>query len=210
VRSIGGQSLYRNMKGSDVGSPIDSLLQTHIRGHEGRVDGQFFPGAGQYFLIVGDDTYVLTKSKQDKLNAWSVYKFEVPFRQMAHVGDRLYIRNGNKIYALDEETVMDGDEEFNIEIETPFYSFGQEGQFKMFKSMEAIVEGVATIDHCVNPNNNDDRTAQFQILGDTRTVPTLPLGILAPALSCKITGTGTDFKSLNSLIYRYDLTAGGI
>ena len=116
------------------------------------------------------------------------------------------------MYMLDEDCFTDGysEQNFNIEMETPFYSFGQEGQFKLFQSMEVILEGFGTIDHCVNPNDNDDRTAPFQIAGDTRTVPTLPLGILAPTLSTRIKGKGSELKSINSLIYRYQQTNAGV
>jgi len=214
IRSIGGQSMYRNMKGSDVGSPIDELVQEHIREHEGRVDGNFYAGAGQYWITVGDETAVLTKSSRDRLEAWSVYTFAIPFGQMAHVGDRLYVRYNNSVYVMDQQATLDGegqeDAEFEITVETPFYSFGTEGQFKQFQSMEAILEGYGTIDHCVNPNDNEDRTAQFQLAGDTRPHPTIPLGILAPALSTKIVGQSPNLKSINSLIYRYETTSGGI
>ena len=213
VRSIGGQSMYRNMKGSDVGSAIDKLIMSHIKDHDGRWDGQFYPGAGQYWLTAGNETFVLTKSQRDKLNAWSVYRFSQSFYQMAHLAENLYCVNGTGfIYRLDEETLADGkdEKEFTVEMETPFYSFGQEGQFKLFQSMEVILEGFGEIDHCVNPNNNDDRTAPFQIAGDTRTVPTLPLGILAPTLSTRIKGNGSELKSINSLIYRYQPTNAGV
>jgi len=214
IRSIGGQSMYRNMKGSDVGSPIDDLVQHHIRDHEGRVDGNFYAGAGQYWLTVGDETAVLTKSSKDRLEAWSVYSFAIPFGQMAHVGERLYVREGNSVYVMDSQATLDGegqeDEEFEVLVETPFYAFGTEGQFKQFQSMEAIVEGYGTIDHCVNPNDGDDRTAPFQLAGDTRPHPTIPLGIFAPALSTKIVGQSPNIKSINSLIYRYETTSGGI
>jgi len=213
VRSIGGQSMYRNMKGSDVGSAIDKLIMSHIKDHDGRWDGQFFPGAGQYWLTAGTETFVLTKSQRDKLNAWSVYRFSQDFYQMAHLAENLYCVNGEGfIYRLDEDTKTDGkdESEFTVEMETPFYSFGQEGQFKLFQSMEVILEGFGEIDHCVNPNNNDDRTSPFQIIGDTRTVPTLPLGILAPTLSTRIKGNGSELKSINSLIYRYQPTNAGV
>ena len=213
VRSIGGQSMYRNMKGSDVGSAIDKLIKSHIKDHDGKWDGQFFPGAGQYWLTAGNETFVLTKSQRDKLNAWSVYRFSQSFYQMAHLAENLYAVNGaGYVYMLDEETLTDGKNarEFNIEMETPFYSFGQEGQFKLFQSMEVILEGFGEIDHCVNPNDNSDRTAPFQIAGDTRTVPTLPLGILAPTLSTRIKGKGSELKSINSLIYRYQPTNAGV
>ena len=131
---------------------------------------------------------------------------------MAHLAENLYCVNGEGfIYRLDEKTMTDGanKSEFTVEMETPFYSFGQEGPFKLFQSMEVILEGFGEIDHCVNPNNNDDRTAPFQIVGDTRTVPTLPLGILAPTLSTRIKGNGSELKSINSLIYRYEPTNAG-
>ena len=214
VRSIGGQSMYRNMKGSDVGSAIDNLIKVHIKDHDGKWDGQFYPGAGQYWLTAGNETFVLTKSQRDKLNAWSIYRFSHYFHQMAHLAENLYTINGANgyIYMLDEGTATDGyaETDFDVEMETPFYSFGQEGQFKLFQSMEVILEGFGTIDHCVNPNNNDDRTASFQIVGDTRTVPTLPLGILAPTLSTRIKGKGSELKSINSLIYRYQQTNAGV
>ena len=214
VRSIGGATAYRNMKGSDVGSPVDELIQTHIREHEGRVDGNFFPGAGQYWLTIGNETAVLTKSRKDKLEAWSIYKFSVPFGQMVNVGDKMYVRYKNYLYAMDDEAVLDGegkeDEEFEVVVETPFYSFGTEGQFKQFQSMEAILEGYGMIDHGVNPNNLVDRTAEFQLVGDTRPHPSIPLGILAPALSTRIIGQSPHLKSINSLIYRYETTSGGI
>ncbi len=214
VRSIGGASIYRNMKGSDIGSPIDDIIQTHIRDHEGRVDGNFYPGAGQYWLTIGDETAVLTKSKKDKMEAWSVYRFSVPFGQMVNVGDKMYARYHNYLYAMDNEATLDGegqdDVEFEVEVETPFYAFGTEGQYKQFQSMEAILEGYGTIDHGVNPNNLDDRTASFQLIGDTRPHPSIPLGILSPALSTRIVGQSPNLKSINSLIYRYETTSGGI
>ena len=210
VRSIGGQSMYRNMKGSDVGSPIDKIVREFIKTDDGRVDSQFYPGQGQYFLTLKDDTYVLTKSERDKIEAWSLYKFSIPFGQMAHLGEKLYVRYQDSIYVLDEDLTNDDGNQFNVVMESPFYGFGTEGQYKLFQSMEAILEGYGTIDHGVNPNNLDDRTASFQLGGDTRIVPSLPLGILAPALSTRIIGDAATLKSINSLIYRYEPTAGGI
>jgi len=210
VRSIGGQSMYRNMKGSDVGSPIDNIVRKFIKEDDGRVDSQFYPGQGQYLLTLKDDTYVLTASARDKLEAWSMYKFSRPFGQMAHLGEKLYVRYQDSIYVLDEDRTDDAGHPFYVVMETPFYGFGTEGQYKLFQGMEAILEGYGTIDHGVNPNNLDDRTASFQLGGDTRIVPSLPLGILAPALSTRIIGDAANLKSINSLIYRYENTAGGI
>ena len=232
VRSLSNQSSYQNIKGNDIGSAIDSLVIDKIHKNPVHVDSQFWPGAGQYWLLlkgnlnsVISDIFVLTKSKADKLNAWSTYHISVTdMRQLAHLNEKLFaISEQGWIYEFDEKVNTDGSSEkpFNVEIETPFYQFGAEGQYKMFQGIEAIFEGVASIDHCVNPNNNDERTHSFEVAGDTRTKPTIPLGILAPMISTRIKASskygpypnGTDkpgFKSLNSLVYKYNPTSAGL
>jgi len=232
VRSLSNQSSYQNIKGNDIGSAIDSLVLDKIHKEPVHVDSQFWPGAGQYWLVLKDnlsnavsDIFVLTKSKADKLNAWSTYHTTVTdLRQLAHLNERLFcISKGGWIYEFDENSDTDGKSTiaFEVVVETPFYQFGAEGQYKMFQGIEAIFEGVASIDHCVNPNNNDERTHSFEIAGDTRTKPNIPLGILAPMLSTRLTANskyepypnGLDkpgFKTLNSLVYKYNPTTAGL
>lgn len=234
IRSLTSQNAFQNIKGSDIGSAIDPLVQAHIRNGIGYVDAEFYPGMGQYWLTIRDapggsvdEIFVLSKSSADKLNAWSTYHIggtDWSMNQLSHLGARMYVLNqvDQRIYQFDEDTDGDGGSQvaFDVEIETPFYGFGLEGQYKMMMGMEAIFEGKATIDHCVNPNNMDDRTHSFDVIGDTRTKPSLPIGILAPTISTRIKAKSKypdeqgqkipGFKTLNSLIYRYQETRGGI
>ena len=239
IRSLGSQTMMQNIKGSDIGSAIDALVAPHIRNEMADIDSQFYPGEGQYWLLIRDKAnvssgahtiFVLSKSKADKLNAWSTYSFgsagNYNMMQFAHLGEKLYGLNADPtplLYVMDHDCDTDGQSKspFPVKIQSPFYAFGQEGQYKMFTAMEAIFEGVVTMEHCVNPNDISDKTHAFEVAGDTRTVPSIPLGILAPTMSTRITAKSKyadyadgipkpGFKSLNSLIYRFTPTRGGI
>jgi hypothetical protein len=105
--SIAGAST--NLQAEGVGEPIDSLVKAEIRLLASPDDALslFWPAMGQYWIIFGDEAFVLTINGAKK-KSWSRYVFPEDITAMTLDGDTLVLRTETgKVWEMDDESLKD-------------------------------------------------------------------------------------------------------
>lgn len=107
VRNIGIAGATGNVQAGTFGKAIDPLVLAKIR--EGTYDpfALYWPSAGQYWLIFGDEAFVLTMNGGASDASWSRYEFPAELTGWTLHEDDLYLLAGEKVWRLDAETYAD-------------------------------------------------------------------------------------------------------
>lgn len=155
--------------------------------------------------------YVFTRSGPRK-GSWSRYVFPFDIDNFAQLGNDLYIRHGNVVSKVTENTDSD-DTQTQTQLFFPvvhwnFNDFGSPGVTKMLQAMDVVSSGPCTLSVGGDQRNN---TFDFTYtLSDGDTVPgtIVPIPMSAPSLAIKIEGSGVAWKLYAVNVYLSDDRAG--
>lgn len=107
VRNIGIAGASTNLQAGYFGAQIDPLVLAKIRADEVPF-ALFWPAMGQYWLIFGDEAFVLTMNGGAKDQSWSRYEFSETITDWAMLGGDLYLRVGEDlVWRVDPEILVD-------------------------------------------------------------------------------------------------------
>lgn len=158
-RSLRSRQGYDAAFASDVGSAIDIYVQ--------ELDAEFGeavvadtraviePRDGRYFAAVGDTMIVLSFFPGASIAAWSEIELEFEPEQLVRIGERIYARDGNKIYVyggLDGDTWPDAGE-YEVDAQMPFVSAQDPAGKKNLMGMDMAGEGDWLVKAYIDPND---------------------------------------------------------
>lgn len=194
IRDIGIAGASTNLQAGFFGKQIDPLIKAAIAGGDTPL-ALFYPGAGQYWLIFGTDAYVLTMNGGKKDMSWSLYEFPSAIDHWALSGDDLYLRSGDKVWRVDEDTLIDDSGGANVaftgEIWWHYLDFGVMGVTKQMYGFDTVAEGEYSVSFGYNQNNTAHATTPYTIAdGDTLVGDVIPMPIAAPSIQMRLTFTG--------------------
>lgn len=109
VRNVNVAVASTNLEASGVGNPIDPLIIAAIKGLAAGQEpiSLYNPGRGQYWLIFGNQAFVLTSYGTGQ-SSWSRYVFSDTITDWTLLGDLLYLRTAtNKVWLVDETVKTD-------------------------------------------------------------------------------------------------------
>lgn len=109
VRDLGIAAASTNLQAGGVGEPIDELVKAEVKAaRAGGYDpiGLYWPAAGQYWICFQERAYVLTITAT-KRRSWSRYVFPAAITDWTLDGSDLYLRAGDLVWKVDEETLYD-------------------------------------------------------------------------------------------------------
>lgn len=210
VRSVGIAAASTNLKAGDVGMPIDSLVKEAMvllaNGVEPR--STFVPSLGQYWVAFNDadsascTVYVYTINQFGQVGKWSRYTFPFVIEAFAQLDDDLYIRSGDELLRVSDDAWMDqqaGGGEIPITgfpipgtVQWPWLDFGQPGVSKQLVGFDIVGSGAPSMSIGYDQTNDAAFTPPFAIPGDTVPGMVIPLPVMAPSLSLRITYTRDD------------------
>lgn len=138
--------------------------------------------------------FVYTMNRVGQVGAWSVYEFPFPIDGFTNLDGELYIRSGDDVLRVDQSAVADyaGSERevfFDATIEWPWLDFGQPGRLKMLAGFDVVGRGEPTIEVGYN-QATPLFTAPFTVAADTVPGMMIPLPVMAPSMSVRITYHG--------------------
>jgi hypothetical protein len=157
----------------------------------------YVPSAGQYWLIVEDQAFVLTiHGKGQGQRSWSRYTFPGPITDWTIKNNDLYLRSGDLIWlfhpdAIHDDQVLDeevGGEDHPIEgyVAWPFIDTGTVGQTKMMHGYDLVIEGEAAVSIGYDQNDFSLATAPYLVDGDTLPSQVIPLPLSAPSVQMRL------------------------
>lgn len=106
VRNISIAGGSTNLQASDVGGPIDPLVVAKIRADVYEPIGLYWPAQNQYWLIFGDEAFVMTVNGANK-RSWGRYTFPAAITDWTLDGDDLVLRAGALVWRMDDTATAD-------------------------------------------------------------------------------------------------------
>jgi len=166
VRSLRVRDSSLNAFVSDIGSPVDQLIQASIaqaNASGNMICGIVEPTANRYWLFVQDTIYVLSYFPASKVAAWSTYKptVQVGANQVPFVPVKFCVSNLQVwVRAVDGSVYLYGGlngttfDNCTTRIETPWLDVKKPGTFKASSGVDMSVIGKwlmsATMDYLSN------------------------------------------------------------
>jgi hypothetical protein len=181
VRSITVNAITANLQDTDIGSPIDSVVTPSI-GSDVPIS-LYIPSLGQYWLVLGSIVWAYSFSRTSKLAAWSKYTMPFGIDAITVLDNKLYIRNGNDVYRVDDAATTDDGRPIKVEITFPFLDFKKPGVLKMITGMDLVMQGSAQISLHYDPNDMGRVTVPIVVTNDTRSEPLLPVEVCATSVA---------------------------
>jgi hypothetical protein len=177
-KSITVTEFETNLRDIDIGSPIDDLIRGTLSAADDPL-AVYYQANGQYLVIFPTYAWCFSFSRSAKLAGWSQYTFPFTINDATELNAKVYLRSGDDVYELDEQTHKDGDSSIPlVEIEMPFVDMKLPGHRKMFYGFDFVGKGTAKLRFRLDPRKGreDVVTDWTEVSGDdTREGPQYPM-----------------------------------
>lgn len=156
--------------------------------------------------------FVYTMSRAGEVGAWSRYVFPFVVDTFCQLGDHLYIRAGDDVLMVDETADVDFADDsraqpFDGVVQWPWLDFGQPGLTKQFLGVDLSTLNAESVDVSIGFDQSDTTafTTPYAVPGDTVPGTFIPIPVMAPSFSVKLTLSSFDFWQFQALtIYLND------
>ena len=204
-RSITTLAYTDNLADVDVGSPIDSLVRSRLKETDAVPQSFYFYGTGQYVCCLGKHLFVYSLSRTSKISAWSQYLLNERVDSVAQLGQEMYIRCGNEVFRLDEESYTDDGEAFEVFIEIPYMDLKKPGELKRIYGVDVVCEGECELAVGYDERDRDAYTPEVHIDGNTRPGGLIPIECMGTAFSFRIRNFTKKKFRLDALTIYFDV-----
>ena len=146
---------------------------------------------------------------------WSRYTFPFPVDAFVQMDDKLYIRSGDDVLIYDVDAVADfvGDvvrqKAFTGVVQYQWLDFGQPGVSKQVVGFDLVGSGNPSFALGYDQTNEGTFTTDFVVPPDTVPGQIIPLPVMAPSMSVRISYPGGQKWKLQAVsLYLQDMRAG--
>jgi hypothetical protein len=158
---------------------------------------------------MSNEVWIYTMNQGGKAGKWSHYRFPFVIEHFAHLKDTLYMRHGDNVSVAVEHEKYDDGVDFDSVIQWPWLDFGSPGREKMFVGFDNVGEGECDIEIGYDQSNILGFTTPFTIPNDTAPGQIIPIPLMAPSFSIRLTYNSTEAWEWNALqIYVEDMDIG--
>lgn len=144
---------------SDVGSPIDALIQADLRTLDAatidRAIGCLEPMHGRFWLILGEKAYVLSHFPAARVSAWSIYEPGFTISHAVSRAGRLWLRSGNTIYVYGGSSGTNWPQTGTqpVTVRTSYMTFGKPAHLKHSCALDIACQGTWRVWALTDPRN---------------------------------------------------------
>lgn len=221
VRSIGIAASSTNLQAGDVGMPVDVLVKPAVTASVDEPRATFLPALGQYWLAVNAadratcTVFVYTLNQIGQVGKWSYYVFPFPIDEFTMLDDDLYLRSNDDVLRYDDAVVTDfaGDAEreqvFTGTVQYQWLDFGKPGTTKQLVAFDLVGSGNPEFSVGFDQTNDAAFTTPFAVPADSVPGMMIPLPVMAPSLSVRVTYAGGQAWQLQAInLYLQDQRTG--
>ena len=192
-RSITTMQLIAKLSDVDIGSPIDDLVRPAVRNRGSSIPrAVYFYGTGKYLCAIGSQVFVYSVSRTAKIAAWSRYEFPVAVEAWTELEGVLYLRSGNDVYKLDEDSYVDEVvnsggtktvQRFEVLVQMPWMNFKKPGVLKHVTGLDISMAGECLLSIGTDDRYPDAFTDECRIVGNTYSGGIIPFECMGNAFS---------------------------
>jgi hypothetical protein len=171
VRSVRARDSSNAAAVSDIGSPIDALLQslyvTKGINYFSAAKALLEPTVGRFWMIFPNEIFVLSAFPGPKITAWSYYTVPFTIDKAVTCGGRIFLRSGDDLYVYggNDGTVYDN---CGVEIRLPYHDMGKPNVNKIFDGFDMTFTGAWTVKNSFAYGDPDNE----ETIGSFTTYPT--------------------------------------
>jgi hypothetical protein len=220
VRSLRARNSSLAAAVSDVGSPLDPVLQNLFR-----TRGETFmagtisllqPVTGRFWIIMSDRIFILSAFPGPKVTAWSTYEptasvagAQAPFLVTAACTyqQRVVVRDDqNNVYVYGgTDPASPVWDDAPVELVFPFHAGDQPATYKTFQALDAAATGQWEVSIALDPDQDDVEDFAGVITGQTFTKGDFPITGRATHMSVRLRQFLPAAATLSNLILHYQL-----
>ena len=212
VRNIGTAGAAGNLQAGQFGKQVDPIVQGLAKwaaANNVEIKSLFYPGTGQYWLIMGKDVIALTVNGNNTMS-WSHYTFPAIITDSTVMNGVLYLRAGDLVWQVDDDTLVDDyggtNAGFRGYMAWNYIECGPMGVDKMMEGFDLTIGEVddngeidnnnvtCNVSFGYNQSNREMATEPYAVTGDTIPGTLIPMPITAPSFQLRLDfGTGQDW-----------------
>jgi hypothetical protein len=201
------------MQDTDIGAPIDELVKPLITDVLEPFSTWFSP-AGQFWCVFDSTVWAFTFSRTSKVNAWSKHSFPWTIDDATVLNGRLYLREGDNVYRMDEAVHADAGMAPRVVIEFPFLDFKAPGVLKLIQGCDFVGEGSATISFKyratdINGNPTEGQTGEVTLVNNSMPGVMTPVELCVVSIAPRITHQANEAFRMAKLAFYYELLSAG-
>ena len=135
-------------------------------------------------------TTVFVHALTGRSGKWSTYTFPFSVEAFAQLGDRLYIRSGDRILVVTEDLLTDDVDgvatPFGGTVWWPYVDFGVPAATKQLEGFDLVASGKPSVSVMWDQRDMAKATTPYAIDPDTWPGGIVPLPLMAPSFSVRI------------------------
>ena len=148
IRSVKSRQNTVSAYADDIGTPIDTLvidkLSTMTEDQKSKAVAIIEPVEGRYWLVLGDQIYVLSMYSGSQIFAWSRYEPGFNIEWLVNKDNLVYARSGDNIYIYGGLTGRQYDS-CQVVAELPYMDGGSPHVYKQTSGIDLTIDGTWTV-----------------------------------------------------------------
>ena len=215
IRALSYAGASVNLQGEYADKAVDPLVEELLAAMiaSETVRGLYWAAQGQYWCFFGDVALVLTihgKGAKSKYS-WAEYTFPSAIDDWTILGTDLYLRSGDKIWQVDEDTTTDDyveatdtGTEFEGVLQWPYIDLDQPGIDKTMLGFDMVATGTFEIMFGFDQSETQEYsvsnswTAPYSLSGDTLPGKPIPFPLRGPSFAMRVVFDGDQAWQWNS------------
>jgi hypothetical protein len=212
VRNVGIAGASTNLQAGSTGEPVDALVGPKLREGLYQPHAAFVPAFGQYWVIFGDEAFVLTLN-EGKTGKWSRYVFPEAITDTTLLDNDLILRTEtHKVWRVSQfvqtdDTVDGVGEPFEGVVQWPHLDFGALGVTKHLIGFDLVADAPEGVSISIGYDQRDltYRTEPYTMDADTLPGQLVPIPVSAPSMDLKLVfAGGQEWEWFASVLYIQD------
>lgn len=203
VRSLRARDTANTAASSDIGTPIDPLIQEEMR--LAPVNGAWAPAAiepssGRYWLALGSRIYVFSFFPSARVSAWSRYTLPWQPTDFASLENRIFARGAdNRLYLYGGEDGVTYGNDYDCTVELALLDAKRPATHKMIEGLDVDCEGSWEVYFGSDPANPSFRELVATVNRTSYGVETLGLRGYGTHFSYRLRHRGAGYAGLFGL-----------
>jgi hypothetical protein len=159
IRSVRARDASNAAAVSDIGSPIDGLIQDvwSLKGstYFNSAVALLEPIVGRFWMVFPAEIFVLSQFPGPRITAWARYTVPFNINYAVTCGGHVFLRSGDNLYCYGGPNGVTYDN-CGVEVRLPYHDMGKPGTNKIYSALDATVSGAWTVKNSFDYGNPDD------------------------------------------------------
>lgn len=206
IRSVKSRQNTVSAYADDIGTPIDTLvidkLSTMTEDQKSKAVAIIEPVEGRYWLVLGDQIYVLSMYSGSQIFAWSRYEPGFNIEWLVNKDNLVYARSGDNIYIYGGLTGREYDS-CQVVAELPYMDGGSPHVYKQTSGIDLTIDGTWTVSAGFDYTAPDARDVICTASQSTYALGIIPMNGVGTHLGIKLVSQSPGPAKISNIVVHF-------